>query len=118
MMNLVSASCNHELLAPIRCIIQMVATLRNEVRKPDKIHKLEVIHNTASFLLNQVQANIDQGLLNLNKLVPNLAAHKIIEDVVSPVLDIFRLQAKVQKVELYFDTSFAEFRVMVDKTRT
>ena len=51
MMQLFNSSCNHEMLAPIRCIIQIAETLRV---KNKASFGLKVIFNTASFLLSQV----------------------------------------------------------------
>lgn len=90
-MQLYTSSCNHELLAPLRCVIEIASSLLEQSHPAQTSLKLRVIFNTASFLLNQVQANMDQGLLSNNKLIINLAEHKLIEDVVSPVIDIFRL---------------------------
>lgn len=72
MMQLLSSSCNHELLAPLRCVIQMASNLISQVQIPDQAFQLRVIFNTSSMLLNQVQANLDYGLLDQNQLVANL----------------------------------------------
>lgn len=65
MMRLFNSSCNHEMLAPIRCIIQIVESMRI---KNKSSAGLKIIFNTASFLLNQVNQNLDQGMLEQNRL--------------------------------------------------
>jgi Ni2+-binding GTPase involved in maturation of urease and hydrogenase len=70
LINLLSSSCNHEMLAPIHCIISMVSELRRKARDSEEFC-LTVIYNTAYFLLSQVQSNLDSSLLEANKLKLN-----------------------------------------------
>lgn len=96
LIQLVSSSCTHELLAPIRCIIQLASSLLDKLHDQSAfvLSDLNVIFNTASFLLNQVQANLDQSLLEQNKFTPRLSEHQLRDEIVKPVLDIFGEQAK------------------------
>ena len=96
MIQLVSSSCNHEMLAPIRCIISMSSSLLERVEEPTHCFDLTTIFNTASFLLNQVQANLDHNLLDHNKLEAKLAQYSLISEIVQPVIDIFSASAKSQ----------------------
>jgi light-regulated signal transduction histidine kinase (bacteriophytochrome) len=89
LIQLVSSSCNHEMLAPIRCIIQMASSLLDRCQDSSLSFDLTVIFNTSSFLLNQVQSNLDYSLLDQNKLQAKLSEHSLKSDVVQPVLDIF-----------------------------
>lgn len=82
LIQLVSSSCNHEMLAPIRCIIQMASSLLERCQDASLSFDMTVIFNTASFLLNQVQSNLDHSLLDQNKLKANLTEHSLIGDVV------------------------------------
>jgi light-regulated signal transduction histidine kinase (bacteriophytochrome) len=59
LIQMVSSSCNHEMLAPIRCIISIVGSLMDRVQDSSLDFDLTVINNTASFLLNQVQSNLN-----------------------------------------------------------
>ena len=95
---MVSSSCNHEMLAPMRCIIQIAHNLIDKVKEETNRVDLKVIFNTSSFLLNQVQSNLDASLIEQNQLKPRLATHNLKSDVIKPVLDIFTAQAKAQKV--------------------
>lgn len=70
LIQMVSSSCNHEMLAPIRCIISIVGSLMDRVQDSSLDFDLTVINNTASFLLNQVQSNLNYSLLDQGRLQP------------------------------------------------
>jgi len=63
---MVSASCNHEMLAPIRCVIQITSSLIEKVKEEASRVDLKVIFNTSGFLLNQVHSNLDASLIEQN----------------------------------------------------
>lgn len=65
---MVSSSCNHEMLTPIRCIISIVKNLLRKLGETNHKRELDVVLNTATFLLNQVQGNLDQSMLDQNRL--------------------------------------------------
>ena len=54
LIQMLSSSCNHEMLAPIRCIISMTESLLTKFKESAESFDLKIIFNTASFLLNQV----------------------------------------------------------------
>jgi len=118
MMQLVSSSCNHEMLAPIRCIISMSRSLLERILDKNHCFELTTICNTASFLLAQVQGNLDQSLLDHNKLEPRLAEFSLVSDIVQPIIDIFSASAESQNVKLKLEANIPEIRVKVDKMRT
>lgn len=60
-MQLLSSSCNHELLTPIRSVIHIASSL---LSFDSESNALRTIVETCHFLLNQVQANMDLGLLS------------------------------------------------------
>lgn len=82
LIQLVSSSCNHEMLAPIRCIISIASNLIEEIQEHQFINDLTVIYNTSSFLLNQVQSNLDKSLLDQHKLRPKLSEKRLQAEVV------------------------------------
>lgn len=77
------------MLAPIRCIIEMTNSLLGRIQDSSLSFDLTVVFNTASFLLNQVQANLDVGLLDQNKLQVKLSPQNLKAEVIQPVIDIF-----------------------------
>lgn len=62
MIELLQSSCNHEMLAPLRCIASITENLMSKAQG-DTLYNLKVISNTASFLQSQVQQNLDFSLL-------------------------------------------------------
>lgn len=67
----------------------MTKSLLERVEEPTHCFDLTTISNTASFLLAQVQGNLDHTLLDSNKLEAKLAECSLLADVVQPMLDIF-----------------------------
>jgi signal transduction histidine kinase len=118
MMQLVSSSCNHEMLAPIRCIISMVRSLLERIKDKSHCFELSTISNTATFLLAQVQGNLDQSLLDHNKLEARLAEFSLVSEIVQPIIDIFSATAKSQNVKLKLEADIPEICVKIDKMRT
>lgn len=54
------------MLAPIRCVIQITSSLIEKVKEEASRVDLKVIFNTSSFLLNQVNSNLDASLIEQN----------------------------------------------------
>jgi hypothetical protein len=52
------------MLTPIRCVIEIVSSLRLKLQGTPFETDLRVVLNTSSLLLNQVKANLDQSLLD------------------------------------------------------
>ena len=70
------------MLTPIRCVIQITSNLLGKLKDESHRFDLQIIFNTASFLLNQVQGNLDQSLLNQDKLTSKLSDHELKQDVI------------------------------------
>lgn len=87
------------MLAPIRCIIQMAADLK-EKAATRFYYDIQIIENTAGFLLNQVQMNLDYGLLQQNKLQAKFDSYLLKEQIICPVVDLFKATAKAKRVEI------------------
>lgn len=106
------------MLAPIRCIIEMSNSLLGRIQDSSLSFDLTVIFNTASFLLNQVQSNLDVSLLDQNKLQVKLGSFNLKSEVIQPVIDIFSAQAKTQQLTLVLEYDMPEVKVEIDKMRT
>lgn len=78
------------MLAPIRSIIQIAENMLHS--DADSIPLKTIIH-TASFLLNQVHQNLDQSLLEQQRLQPRLEDKQLKEDVLDPICELFQVQA-------------------------
>lgn len=87
MIQLLNSSCNHEMIAPIKCIIDIAAG--NHDSSGWKCTRSQVIHNTASFLLNQVMQNLDRSMLDQHKFKPKIEEKVIKNDIVMPVVELY-----------------------------
>lgn len=67
MMSLVQSSISHEMLTPIRCIIQTVRTFKNQFKDRRYEADTQLVVNTATMLKNQVKGNLDRNLLDQNE---------------------------------------------------
>jgi len=65
-----SSSVSHEMITPIKCIIQMAIQIKKKFNTPQLKYDAELIENTASLLLNQVKGNLDRNLLDKNLFQP------------------------------------------------
>ena len=110
-----NSSYNHEMLAPIRSIIQIA---ENMLHSDAGSIALKTIIHTSSFLLNQVHQNLDQSLLEQQRLQPRLEDKQLREDVLDPVCELFQVQAKQQKVRLKLNFQMRDFLFLIDVTRT
>ena len=90
---LVSSSCNHEMLTPIRCVIEIVSSLRLKLQGTPFEVDLKVVQNTSTLLLNQVKANLDRSLLDQEKLEASPSEQALKGDIVEPVIELFMQQA-------------------------
>lgn len=52
MLTLISSSVNHEMMTPIKCIIQMVISLQKKLKDPLLNFDADLVVNTAYMLLN------------------------------------------------------------------
>ena len=72
MMSLVQSSINHEMLTPIKCIIQTVSTFKHNFSEPHFDKDANLVICTAQMLQNQVKGNLDRNLLEQNEFTPQL----------------------------------------------
>lgn len=79
------------MLAPLRCIMQICDYMRKQL--PVVRHKEPLtIYNTASFLLNQMQFNLDQNMLEEGRFKPKLEALSLAKEVFEPILHLFEFE--------------------------
>lgn len=65
-LSFMSSSVSHEMITPLKCIIQMVLQMQQKFSSPQLKYDAELIENTAFMLLNQVKGNLDRNLLDQN----------------------------------------------------
>lgn len=72
MLSLVSSSVNHEMLTPIKCVLQVIKKVKDSCKDKQTESDLSTVENTSKLLLNQVRSNLDGGLLQQEKFTPHL----------------------------------------------
>ena len=94
MLNLLSSQISHEMLTPLRCIIQITEVVRTGMtpQTPDH-YNLGIISNTANIVLSQMKNSLDKSLINANQFQPNYEKCYIVKDVVRATTDIFQASA-------------------------
>lgn len=116
MLQLMSSSVSHEMITPLKCIIQMVNGLKDQQLHTALNFDADLVVNTAKMLLNQVKGNLDKNLLSQNLFEPQLECHDL-SSVVTQTLDLLTLQAKVIGISTKFVDLSEPTQVLVDKLR-
>lgn len=95
LMNTLSSQVSHEMLTPLKCIIQVTDLVKQGLNNTSLDHyNLGVVSNTAKIVLSQIKGNLDNSLMTVNQFKPNLENLSLAADVVKPAIDIFIAQAK------------------------
>jgi hypothetical protein len=66
MLQIYNSSFSHEMLTPIKCLIEISKKIEREVDSKRTLEDLSLISNTSKLLLNQVKGNLDRNLLDQN----------------------------------------------------
>lgn len=69
-LNMVSSSVNHEMITPIKCVLQIIKKVQTRCTHSKTLKALQMVENTSTLLLNQVKGNLDLSLLTLNEFKP------------------------------------------------
>ena len=67
MMSLLQSSISHEMLTPIRCIIETIKLIRARVSRSDVDSDFRLVINTSHMLQNQIKGSLDRNLLDQNE---------------------------------------------------
>jgi hypothetical protein len=68
---MMTSSVSHELITPLKCIVQLGEKAITELPDPSFIYKQEMIISTANLLLRNVKGNLDRNLMNRGTFLPN-----------------------------------------------
>lgn len=63
MLTVYSSSISHELITPLKCILQICQQVLGRLKNPLDQFDIELVINTTYMLLNQVKGNLDKNLL-------------------------------------------------------
>ena len=72
MLTLLTSSVTHELITPLKCIIQFTVSVLQRTNDPEKRKDLELVLMTAQLLLSQVKLLLDRNMLDKGIFTSNL----------------------------------------------
>jgi signal transduction histidine kinase len=72
MLTLLTSSVTHELITPLKCIIQFTVSVLQRTNDPEKRKELELVLMTAQLLLSQVKLLLDRNMLEKGIFTSNL----------------------------------------------
>lgn len=72
MLTLLTSSVTHELITPLKCIIQFTLSVLQRTNDPEKRKDLELVLLTAQLLLSQVKLLLDRNMLEKGIFTSNL----------------------------------------------
>jgi signal transduction histidine kinase len=88
MVSLISSSVSHEMLVPLRCIVNLVEGIQKKLKDIEDQEyvgrELDLINKTAQLLLNQVKGNLDRDMLSQNMFEPRIELaflNQVVEEV-------------------------------------
>ena len=76
-LTLLTSSVTHEMITPLRCIIQFAHNVLKLTTDPKQRKELELILSTSQLLLSQVKLLLDRNMLERNIFQPSLAVHPL-----------------------------------------
>lgn len=69
-MQIVTSSFQHEMITPLKCIVEMSRTNVIETEDPRVKYRCELIENQAALLMRLSKQNLDAGLLRVGHFLP------------------------------------------------
>ena len=72
MLTLLTSSVTHELITPLKCIIQFTLSVLQRTNDPENRKDLELVLMTAQLLLSQVKLLLDRNMLEKGIFTSNL----------------------------------------------
>jgi len=64
LLSLLTASVSHEMLTPIKCIVQMTKSLSENLKTGEFKYEAKLILSTTKLLMSQVKILLDKNLLD------------------------------------------------------
>lgn len=81
---------SHDVLTPLKCANQILESMQESQSNFDG-NDLVVVKQTTEMIIGQIKANLDFNLAGINMFQANLREHKLLKDVIVPVLEIFKV---------------------------
>jgi light-regulated signal transduction histidine kinase (bacteriophytochrome) len=73
MLNLLTSSVTHEMITPLKCIIEFALNILKISKDPKLVKEAKLIISTSKLLLSQVKLLLDKNMLDNDLFVPNFA---------------------------------------------
>lgn len=114
---MLNSGFNHDLLTPLKCIIQFASTVLNNFPDEKLQKNMNTIIYTTRLLLAQVKGQLDQNLISKGILNVNLECFGIFS-VINDCLEMLKGQASHKNVSLVFKHPEAKDQfLMIDSLR-
>jgi hypothetical protein len=81
MLSLLTSSVTHEMITPLKCIIQFGTTLLKS-NDPHVVKEAELIVSTAKLILSQVKHILDKNMLDNNTFTPSFEFHPLNKTII------------------------------------
>ena len=77
MLSLLTSSVTHEMLTPLKCIIEFAHMLIKELQNSPLRRIAELVLSTSKLLLSEVKTLLDKIMIEKNLFVPELGIHSL-----------------------------------------
>jgi len=116
-MQIRQSSVTHELITPIRCIIQFSKELTSNLKRDSKRYKMAwVIYTSAKLIYSQVNNLLDKNLLDKNLFSPSYCLTNPIH-LIKSTFGILEAQAKLMEIKLEYRGPSEVLKMVTDKQR-
>ena len=100
MMELMSAGVSHELITPLKCVLQLTRSLMKRISDPNQIKQARLITDTTNLLLAQVKCFLDKNTIEANKFRPHFEKSSL-KITLKDAVDIMKGQAQEKDISLF-----------------
>jgi signal transduction histidine kinase len=112
MLSMLTSSVTHEMITPLKCIIQFGTTLLKS-SDPKVVKEAELIVSTAKLLLSEVKQILDRNMLENNAFTPDYSYQPLNKTIID-VTRILQGQATLQKISFFVTAPEREVIVLLD----
>ena len=116
-LTLLTSSVTHEMITPLKCIIQFTHNVLKLTTDLARKKDLELILSTAQLLLSQVKLLLDRNMLEKNIFTPNFEMHPF-NATINNVVQMLQRQAELQRIRILFKPLATEVVAKIDLMRT
>lgn len=77
MLSLLNSSVTHEMLTPLKCIIEFAQMLIKELQSSPLRRVAELVLSTSKLLLSEVKSLLDRNMIEKNLFTPDFGIHSL-----------------------------------------